>query len=61
VESHRKPERSRVFVFSWPIKDGSFQILLTTIAAVAVIAGIVQSILDQMRICIGPRAPPAVS
>ncbi len=60
-ESQRKPDRSTALVFGWSINKTHCQRSIVPIAAAAAITGIVQRFLDRIRICIGPRAPPALS
>jgi hypothetical protein len=61
VEPQPKAQRSSALVFSCPITQTHCQRPIVPIAAGAAITGTVQSILERMRICIAPRAPPALA
>jgi tetratricopeptide (TPR) repeat protein len=61
AESQRKPEPSRPVAFISSASDKDFfQRSVLTIPARITIALNAVSILDRMRLCIGPRAPPAL-
>ncbi|MFY9554042.1 MAG: hypothetical protein WAV47_04900, partial [Blastocatellia bacterium] len=62
VEPQRERKPLRVRAFIWPATNKDhFQISVIPTAPAAAITGMAQGILDWMRICIGPRAPPALS
>lgn len=64
IKPRPKQARSRALVSNWPaLKKVSVQRSIIPIAEAPAITsnGMIQSILDWMRICIGPRGPPALS
>ena len=62
AESNRKPEPLKALAFRCPAsKRDSFQRSTTPIPATATIVLNAISILDQVLVCIGPRAPPSLS
>jgi tetratricopeptide (TPR) repeat protein len=60
-ENQRKPKRSSELIFSWPINRTHRLRSIVPMAATAAITRVAQSILERIRICIGPRAPPALA
>jgi tetratricopeptide (TPR) repeat protein len=62
VEPQRQPNASTAFAFSWLASNNDcFQRSIISIPATATTALNAISILEQVLICIGPRAPPARS